>query len=496
MRSPRASVPVPRLSYLTTQMKARFLVPLLLCCLLTAPAACLDTATGAPEAKAEPQPRTLEQIRRSGELRALVAYSATSYFLYKGQPMGYEYELLRRLADDLGLELRVRIARDLDEMLDILERGEVDLVAHGLAITQERKERVAFADYLYLTRQVLVQRKPAHWRKLTRDEIRDQLVQDPVQLIGDTVSLRLHSSYMDRARNLAKEIGGSIVIDTLSGALSTDEIIKKVVDREIKYTFADQNLARINASYYPILDVSVPVSFSQRIAWAVHPRSNQLLKAINTWLSQEKKETDFFVIYNKYFKNRSSFARRVRSPFYSLNQEQISPFDPLIKEEARQLGWDWKLLASMVYQESRFDPEATSWSGARGLMQLMPATAEELGVSDRRDATESLKGGIRYLNQLYRRFDEVPDSLQRIKFTLAAYNCGYSHVADARKLADLSGLNKNRWDNNVDSMLLSLRSPSQYNREEVEAGYVRGEEPYRYVREIFERYEHYRSLSP
>lgn len=496
MRSIRARAPVPRLSYLTKQMKARFLVPLLLCCLLTAPAACLDTATGAPEAKTEPQPRTLEQIRRSGELRALVAYSATSYFLYKGQPMGYEYELLRRLADDLGLELRVRIARDLDEMLDILERGEVDLVAHGLAITQERKERVAFAEYLYLTRQVLVQRKPEHWRKLSRDEIRDRLVQDPVQLIGDTVSLRLHSSYMDRARNLAKEIGGSIVIDTLNGALSTDEIIKKVVDREIKYTFADQNLARINASYYPILDVSVPVSFSQRIAWAVHPRSNQLLKAINAWLSQEKKEADFFVIYNKYFKNRSSFAQRARSPFYSLNQEQISPFDPLIKEEARQLGWDWKLLASMVYQESRFDPEATSWSGARGLMQLMPATAEELGVSDRRDATESLRGGIQYLNQLYRRFDEVPDSLQRIKFTLAAYNCGYSHVSDARKLADLSGLNKNRWDNNVDSMLLSLRSPSQYNREEVQAGYVRGEEPYRYVREIFERYEHYRSLSP
>ena len=478
-------------------MPFRFLIYIFLCGLLLTLSACGDEV---PETSKSDisyvAPRNLAEIQESGELRALVAYSATSYFLYKGQPMGYEYELLRRLADDLGLELRVTIARDLDEMLDILRRAEVDLVAHGLAITQQRKEQVAFADYLYLTKQVLVQRKPDGWRKLTRDQIREQLVQDPVELIGDTVSLRQNSSYMDRAQNLSREIGGAIIIDTLNGRLSTDEIIKMVVDRKIKYTFADQNLARINASFYPILDVTVPVSFSQRIAWAVHPDSEEFLKAINTWLRQEKKQSDFFVIYNKYFKNRSSFARRVKSPFYSLNEGQISPFDPMIKDGATELGWDWRLLASMVYQESRFDPEATSWSGAQGLMQLMPATAEELGVEDRSNAAESLKGGIRYLSSLYGRFDGIQDSLQRIKFTLAAYNCGFEHVEDARTLAEISGLNKDRWDHSVDSMLLSLRSPSQYNRKEVRGGYVRGEEPYQYVQKIFERYEHYRSLNP
>ena len=478
-------------------MPSRSLIHIFLCGLLLALFACRDRAPETTETDTSyVVPRNLAEIRKSGELRALVAYSATSYFLYKGQPMGYEYELLRRLADDLGLELRVTIARDLDEMLDILGRAEVDLVAHGLAITQQRKEQVAFADYLYLTKQVLVQRKPDHWRKLTRDQIREQLVQDPVELIGDTVSLRLNSSYMDRAQNLSREIGGTIYIDTLNGRLSTDEIIKMVVDRKIKYTFADQNLARINASFYPILDVTVPVSFSQRIAWAVHPDSEELLQAINTWLQHEKKQPDFFVIYNKYFKNRSSFARRVKSPFYSLNEGQISPFDPMIKDRATELGWDWRLLASMVYQESRFDPEATSWSGAQGLMQLMPATARELGVADRSDAAESLKGGIAYLGSLYSRFDEIQDSLQRIKFTLAAYNCGFEHVEDARTLAEISGLNKNKWDHSVDSMLLSLRLPSQYNREEVRGGYVRGEEPYQYVQKIFERYEHYRSLNP
>lgn len=439
--------------------------------------------------------RDLTEIQESGELRALVAYSATSYFLYRGNPMGYEYELLERLAESMDLNLKIVIAQDLDEMLDILQRGEVDLVAHGLAITGERKQQVAFADYLYLTRQVLVQRKPDNWRRLTRDQIREKLIQDPVELIGDTLSLRANSSYMDRVENLMREIGGEIEIDTLKGSLTTDEIIQMVVDKKIKYSFADQNLARINASQYPLLDVSVPVSFSQRIAWAFSKESPEFLNYVNQWLAAEKKRTDFYVIYNKYFKNRRSFARRADSPFYSLNEGKISPYDETIQEEARRLGWDWRLLAAVVYQESRFDPEANSWTGASGLMQLMPSTAEELGVDQREDPVASLKAGSQYLKQLYGRFEEVPDSLQRIKFTLASYNCGYEHVEDARRLAAVKGLDRNKWDRSVDSMLLALRSPSNYHHEVVRYGYVRGEEPYRYVNQIFNRFEHYRSLS-
>ncbi|WP_445386523.1 transglycosylase SLT domain-containing protein [Robiginitalea sp. IMCC44478] len=438
--------------------------------------------------------RDLDQIREDGKLRALIAYSATSYFLYKGQTMGYEYELLRRLANHLELELEIRVARDLDQMLEILQKGQVDIVAHGLAITQERKKEVAFADYLYLTKQVLVQRKPVNWRSLTRDQTLDYLVQDPVQLIGDTVSVRKNSSYLRRLENLSREIGGSIIIDTLEGNLSTDEIIKQVVDKKIKYTVADRNLARINASNYPILDISVPVSFSQRIAWALPKGADKLLEATNDWIASEKRQTDFYVIYNKYFKNSRSFNRRIKSEFYSLNKDQISAYDTLIKKEARELGWDWRLLASLVYQESRFNPEATSWTGAQGLMQLMPATAEELGVEDRSDPVQSIDGGTKYLSRLVEAFATVPDSIQRIKFALASYNCGYNHVKDAQKLAAVKGLNEYCWDGNVDSMILALSYPKNYYHEVVEHGYVRGIEPYRYVNQIFDRYQHYTAL--
>ena len=438
--------------------------------------------------------RDLQEIRTEGKLRALIVYSATGYFLYKGQPMGYEYELLGRLAENLGLDLELRVARDLDQMFEILQNGQVDIVAHGLAITEGRKQEVSFTDYLYLTKQVLVQRKPDNWRQLTLDQIRDSLVTDPVLLIGDTVSVRKNSSYLRRLDNLSREIGGPIHIDTLDGNLSTDEIIKMVVDKKITRTVADRNLARINASSFPVLDVSVPVSFSQRIGWAVRKNAPMLQAAVNKWILQEKKSPEFHYLYKKYFESPRNFNRRVRSEFYSLSRGQISPYDTLIRARASELGWDWKLLASQVYQESRFNPEATAWTGARGLMQLMPATGEEMNVQNPYDPDESLRAGVRYLKQLSTYFLDVPDSLQRIKFTLAAYNCGLGHVQDAQRLAKEQGLDPNCWDRNTDQMILGLSYPKNYNSDAVRYGYLRGVEPYRYVRQIFDRYSHYESL--
>ncbi len=435
--------------------------------------------------------RDFEDIKKDGKLRALLAYNSTSYFLYKGRTMGYEYELLERLAKHFDLELEIIVSENLNSLLTELNKGTVDIVAYGLAITKERKERAAFTDYLYLTNQVLIQRKPLNWRQLTLDNIKKKLVMDPIQLINDTVSVRFGSSYFDRLQNLSKEIGGTIVIDTLKGKLATSEIIKMVADGEIKYTLADKNLAQINASYFPILDVSVPVSFSQRIAWAVNKDSNELLAKINSWIENEKKKNDYYVIYNKYFRNKRNFNRRVKSEFYSLTNHQISKYDSLIKKNAKNLGWDWRLLASLVYQESRFDQEANSWTGAEGLMQLMPNTAEELGIANRLDPIENINAGSRYLKSIYNNFEEITDTVQRIKFTMGAYNSGYYHIKDARKLATLNNLNPNVWDGNVNEMLLELTYPKNYNQPSINYGYVNGIEPYNYVNQIFERYDHY-----
>ncbi len=438
--------------------------------------------------------RDYEDILEDGKLKALIAYSSTSYFLYKGRPMGYEYELLQRLATHFGLELELIVAEDLNSLLSELEKGNVDLVAYGLAVTSERKKKVTFTDYLYLTNQVLVQRKPDNWRQLTLDQIRENLIRDPIQLIDDTVSVRFNSSYFERLENLSREIGGTIKIDTILGKISTAEIIKMVAEEETDYTIADKNLATINASFYPILDVSVPVSFSQRIAWAVNKDSGVLLEKINEWIESQKKTTDYYVIYNKYFQNKRYFNRRVNSEFYSLTNNQISQYDEIIKQNALELGWDWRLLASLVYQESRFDTEANAWTGAQGLMQLMPRTAEELGVANSSEPIENINAGSKYLKSIYANFEEITDTVQRIKFTMGAYNSGYYHIMDARKLAKLNNLNANIWDDNVNEMMLALSYPQSFNHPSVNYGYVNGIEPYNYVNQIFERYEHYKNF--
>ncbi len=438
--------------------------------------------------------KTLQQIKQEGKLRVLTTYSGTSYFLYRGQPMGFEYELLKRFADHLGVELEIIVSQNIDNLLTELGTTDIDLVAHGITITSDRKEKVNFTDYLYLTHQVLVQKKPDNWRNMKWSAIEKQLVHDAIELIGDTVSVRQNSSYHRRLLNLSKEIGGEIYIDTLAGNLSTDEIIKMVVDGKIKYTVADDNIASINASYYHILDIDVPISFSQRIAWAVSPKSPQLLDAVNNWLKEMKDEVDYYVIYNKYFKNRRDFRKRVQSEFYSLSNNSISMYDDLIKENAQNIDWDWRLVASLIYQESRFDPQASSWAGAGGLMQIMPAMKEDLGVNDRSDPEQSIEGGTKYLKRLWNYFEEVEDSVQRIKFTLASYNCGYYHVLDARKLAEMNDLDKNLWDDNVAEMILKLSYPDNYNKPGIKYGYVRGIEPYTYVEQIFERYDHYKQF--
>jgi membrane-bound lytic murein transglycosylase F len=438
--------------------------------------------------------RDLAEIKKDSTLRAIMVYSGISYFLYRGQPMGYEYELLQRLAEELNVKLEIVLAHNINELIDMLNRGEGDIIAHGLTVTQRRKEFVRFMDYLYLTHQVLVQRKPENWRQMKLHEIQKELKSDPIELIGETISVRRNSAYYSRLVNLKKEIGGGFYIDTISGEVSTQKAIKMVVDGEIKYTVSDNNIAELNSAHYPILDVKTPISFSQRVAWAVRKNSPELQQTLNNWVKKMRKDVDYYVIYNKYFENSRSYRKRISSDYYSEATGKISPYDSIIKHHANRINWDWRFLSAIIFQESRFNPNEKSWAGAVGLMQLMPATAKELGVNDPRDPSQNIKAGTTYLKQMWERWAEIPDSTQRLKFMLASYNCGYSHVKDAQRLTQKYNENQLVWDDNVEKYVLNLMYPKYYNDEDVYFGYVMGQEPVDYVNRIFDLYDHYKAL--
>ncbi|MBN2319947.1 MAG: transporter substrate-binding domain-containing protein [Acidobacteria bacterium] len=434
----------------------------------------------------------LQQIRERGKLIAITSYSSTSYFLYRGKPMGYEYELLKNLSEYLGLDLEIKIARNMNKIIDMLLRGEGDIISYGMAVTRERREKMAFTKYHTKTHQVLVQRKPAEWRNMRRHEIEESLIRDPLELIGKTVHVRRDSAYYGRLKNLMEEIGGDIHIQTVKGNLETEELIQMVANGEIDYTVADYNIAAINATYYENIDIDTGISFNQRIAWALRTTSPELLGEINAWIEKMRKESDYYVIYNRYFKNDKAFRRRIRSEYFSGSGSRISKYDELLKEKAEELSWDWRLLASLIYQESRFDPEVESWAGAVGLMQIMPITAEHLGVDGIEDPAENIDAGVRFLKELQRTFEDIPDPEEKIKFILASYNVGPGHIEDARRLAEKYGNKGDVWTGEVELWIRKKSQSKYYNDEVVQYGYCRGIETYRYVREVMERYHQYR----
>ncbi|MCF8259603.1 MAG: transglycosylase SLT domain-containing protein [Melioribacteraceae bacterium] len=213
-------------------------------------------------------------------------------------------------------------------------------------------------------------------------------------------------------------------------------------------------------------------------------------------MKEFRKSTDYYIIYNKYFKNRNSFSKRKKSDYLVTAGGNISPYDDLIKELAITIGWDWRLLASQVYQESMFDPDAQSWVGAKGLMQLMPATAEIYGVVNPADPIQNLKGGVKYIQFLDRYWeDEIADAEERIKFILASFNIGPGHIVDARNLAIKYESNPNLWFGNVENYLLKKSNEKYYDDEVVKHGFARGRETVKYVREVMERFEHYKQLT-
>jgi len=249
---------------------------------------------------------------------------------------------------------------------------------------------------------------------------------------------------------------------------------------------------------YPNIDISVAISFPQSIAWAMRKPDTLLLNAVNEWLGNEKKKNDYYTIYTKYFKARTVLKKKLNSEYSSLSGG-ISPYDDLIKKYADTLGWDWRLLASQIYQESKFDPEAESWTGASGLMQLLPQTAlaYQVDSSQIKLPEPNLRAGAGYLKWLDGVWENtITDSLERTKFILASFNVGLGHIIDARNLAQKYGKDPTLWDNNVAEFILK-KSKKKYYRDEVcKHGYCRGSEPFAYVQEVMERYGHYVNLIP
>ena len=437
----------------------------------------------------------LDSIKKRGKLIAVTDFNSTNYFLYKGEPMGFNYELLKSFSDHIGIDLEIITENRLDNAFSMLKSGEADLLAIGLTVNSARKKTIQFTEPLDETRQVLVQRKPRFWRSLATDVIERQLVRNQMSLAKKTVYVQKGSSHVECLVNLAAEIGDSINI--VEVPYDSEKLIQNVANGEIDYTVCDENIAMVNATYYPDIDVSTPVSFPQSLAWGIRKNnSDALLLELNRWITSYRKTGSYALLHAKYFNNSRSYII-VKSDFYALNTGKVSQYDDMIREYSASIKWDWRLLASLICQESRFNPNVTSMAGAYGLMQIMPATGKKYGIDITSSPQNNMRAGIRYINSLHSIFDpKITDEKERLNFILAAYNAGPGHVLDAMKLAEKNGMDPQKWEGNVAVWLKKKSDPRYYNDIVVKNGYFRGTESIAFVSEILDRYEHYKNIIP
>ena len=431
------------------------------------------------EALRHPYIFDLPDIKTRGTLRVAVDNNSTSYYIYRGRRMGYEFELLRDLSKNLEVQLELVLVSDIERAFDLLESGKVDLVAMNLEVSNLRQRNAAFTHYLG-TRSTVVVGKNSDEGRVSWDKIGT-----------DTIFVRKGTVYPFQL----KEIKDSLQLEFTISELPEQEenLIDHVADGKIEWTVADRTIAKVNQTYYEGLDVSLKVSENGTVGWATRSNSPILLEKVNTWLA-EKKRRFIPELYAKYFLSPRNTFYRSNSQFSSLAGNRISSYDDIIKDAAGELGWDWRLLAALVYKESGFDTAATSYAGAEGLLQLMPVTLKRFGVTNPNDPLQSLQGGVRYLLYLDKFWRErVPDANERIKFILASYNIGQGHVEDAWRLTMKYGENTRSWADV--SVFLNLKSDPDYYRDSlVKSGFAKGHIAVNYVRDVLGLFDSYKAL--
>jgi membrane-bound lytic murein transglycosylase F len=439
--------------------------------------------------------RDLGEILAEGKIRAVTNLNQTSYFIYKGEPMGFHFELLKKFADHLDLELELITSNDIDEALDYLQTGAADLVAIGLSVSADRKEMMRFTDPLIQATQVLVQRRPAGWNRMTADEIAEKLVINQLDLAEKTVYVQKGSSYAQRLYNLERESG--IDIGVIEVPYDAEELARQVARGEIEYTVCDDYMTNIIGSLYPELDMSTPVSFPLNISWSVRKDGTDgLVNELNRWITGFKTTREYARLERKYFSG-SRPASIAGSEYFATNGGgKVSPFDDIIKACSESIGWDWRLVAALIYQESRFNPSVISPRGAYGLMQVMPETGLHFGLDVTHSVENNVRAGISYIRMLDDLFDKwVSDPDERVKFILASYNAGHGHVIDAIRLAEKNGLDTGKWEDNVSLFLERKSDPAFYGDPVVRNGRLKqGVQVNAYVADILKRYEHYRNI--
>ena len=438
----------------------------------------------------KPVERDFDQIKNSGVLRMITSYSSNTYFLHQGIERGFEYELVRKFANENDLALEVVIVGPDENPYDLLNSGAGDVIAANYTITPERKQYVRFTRPYNLVNQLIVFSEEIQNPPETIEELAQR---------GIPITVRRNSSYFNRLQELKNE-GYDVEIRLAPSEMDTESLLSELSRGSHLATVADNNMYQASSSYMNGLVKGPTIARNDTIAWAIRKNAEDLETRMNRFLykhfrfsGQEetpKRSTFLNVLRKRYFQGGQQIANFFKPTSEIEGTGVISPYDDLIKQVADSAGVDWLMVAAIVAQETKFNPNSKSWAGAVGLMQVMPQYSQVKNEQLLYDAEINLREGVRIIKEHLQHYSYM-DSTNQWAFALATYNAGPGHVADARRLAIDHNKNPNEWENVADA-LLKLMQRKYYK--DARFGFCRGIETVRYVKEVMNRHETYQSI--
>jgi membrane-bound lytic murein transglycosylase F len=414
----------------------------------------------------------LRSIKSAGELVVLTRTSPTTYYDTPEGPAGFEYDLVKSFADYLGVKVRIIVADKFSDIIPRLANGDADMAAAGITVTDARSKMVMFGPPYQEIREQVIYRLGTQRPASAKD------------LVGRQIEVQSGTSYVDRLNELKQQYPDLKWIETDK---DTEELLQQVWEGLLELSIADSNIVAVNRQYFPELQVAFSFPQPESLAWAFPlSEDKSLYDAAVKFLEKSRESGELAQLIDRYygpashsnFINLSVFKVRVRSrlPLYQLAYEKAGA----------RYSLDWRLLAAVGYQESYWDPTATSPTGVRGLMMLTQETADQLGIDDRLDAVQSIDGGAHYLQSLIERMPTGITEPDRTWMALAAYNIGINHLEDARIITQKQGKDPNKW-NDVKKYLPLLAEKAWYKK--TKYGFARGLEPVLFVNGVRTYYD-------
>jgi membrane-bound lytic murein transglycosylase F len=412
-----------------------------------------------------PVPGLIHQIKSLGELRVVTRLGPLEFYRESdGTSVGPEYELARRFADEIGVKLKITPMRTYAEIYAAITTGQAHLAAAGLKVPSQSVPGVEFGPAYQHVHEHLIYRRGA-----VRPGSLAEIGNSDLEILAGSA----HAKTLEATRNAYPDL-----VWVENSSTNSQALLDGVADGSIDYTIADSTEFALAHDVHPDLRIAFDFQGERPLAWAASDRDANFARDMSEFFARLKLDGELATIVNRYY-GRAEDAEFAGGPgFMQHLQSRLPLYKQWFVEAAEQSSQDWRLLAAMGYQESKWNPSAASSAGARGLMQLTAETANETRVTDVSDARQSIFGGARYFRLVYEKIPSHVPEPDRTWFALAAYNIGYGHVEDARVLAQKAGRDPDSWQD-VRDFLPLLEQERWYTK--TENGYARGWEPVRYV---------------